>query len=101
MALTRFIWKYSTDGPLALYGSFNNWSIGYVMNHDIETNTMICDLNLEPGTYTYKFKLGNKWLYDILKPTATDSNGNVNNLITIQNNKSLLDAMNEALMALM
>mgnify|MGYP003732096127 CR=1 FL=1 len=78
-----FFWKYSYVEPILLYGSFNNWTIGTEMNFDEETSSMKCQLNLPPGTYEYKFKVGNNWYYDILLPNITDNDGNINNLIKV------------------
>lgn len=100
MPIKRFTWKYSIVEPTTLYGSFNNWGYGIGMHHDKETNTMICDTIIEPGTYTYKFKVGDDWFYDIENPTAIDPNGNVNNLITIldDNLNANIDANIDAVM---
>merc|ERR1711974_280724 len=43
----------------------------------------VIELNLEPGTYEYKYLINGIWFLDSSKPTAKDLNGHVNNILTV------------------
>lgn len=72
MPCVKFAWKYEIVEPTTLYGSFNSWTYGIGMHHDLTENSMICHTIMEPGTYQYKFKVGENWFYDMNEPTTTD-----------------------------
>lgn len=83
MPIVKFTWKYERDEPVYLYGSFNDWSFGVSMYLD-SSDSLIAHYVLDQGTYEYKFKIGDRWCYDIMEPTKEDENGNINNFIVIE-----------------
>lgn len=84
MPIVHFVWSYEHDEPISLCGSFYGWSFGTVLEKNIMQNIYETFIVLEPGTYQYKFKLQNKWCYDMNKPTITDEHGNINNIIVVK-----------------
>lgn len=69
--MTTFNWKYGYAHYVELWGSFNDWNFPYFM----EDGTVTIDL--EPGTYEYKFKVDGNWCYDIVKPVAKKHMNNI------------------------
>lgn len=74
MPQVEFIWTHHDN--IELWGSFNNWNSGYVLTNYTVT------IDLEPGTYEYKYRHNDQWYYDISRPTV-NNNGNINNVIEV------------------
>jgi AMP-activated protein kinase-like protein len=63
-------------------GSYDNWQSRTPMYG--ENNILTAQIDLLPGTYSYKYIIdGHKWYYDITKPTIDDNYGGKNNLILV------------------
>lgn len=84
MPTIQFSWVYEQDEPISLCGSFNGWTWGIMLDKDFTGNKSSTSIVLEPGTYQYKFKLQDKWCYDMNKPTIVDEHGNINNFIVVE-----------------
>lgn len=41
-------------------------------------------VDLKPGTYRYKFVIDGEWIYDPSKETEEDENGNINNVMVVE-----------------
>lgn len=69
---------------VALAGSFNNWN----QSKNIcvrESDGWICRIDLEPGTYFYKFVIDGVWLVDPNnKEVEEDVHGNRNSVIVVK-----------------
>jgi Glycogen recognition site of AMP-activated protein kinase/Domain of unknown function (DUF3471) len=68
-----------------LTGSFNNWNQSqFVFGREGEE--WVCRIDLDPGTYTYKFIVDGNWLLDPSNSTTEeDAAGNVNSVLVKQN----------------
>jgi hypothetical protein len=64
-----------------LTGSFNNWDQSqFVFGR--EGDDWVCRIDLDPGTYTYKFVVDGSWLLDPANAnTQEDAAGNVNSVL--------------------
>jgi hypothetical protein len=68
-----------------LTGSFNNWNQSQFV-FEREGDEWICRIDLDPGSYTYKFIVDGNWLLDPTNAnTAEDAAGNVNSVLLKQN----------------
>lgn len=70
-----FTWRHH-DGA-ELWGSMNNWSFGFPLVNNSVT------LNLNAGSYEYKFKVGNEWYHEMTKPTVIN-NSIINNIRKVE-----------------
>ncbi|RDW59531.1 hypothetical protein BP6252_12618 [Coleophoma cylindrospora] len=77
-----------TQPPVYVAGSFSQWQpqeMQYTTNENNE-HEFYKEVKAEPGKeYQYKFRLGpgDWWVLDETAPTATDSDGNRNNLLSV------------------
>lgn len=67
-----------------LYGSWNNWSEpAQLRAADRDNDVTYFMVHLEPSVrHQFKFKLGGRWLTNDQYLHSTDSNGNVNNVVS-------------------
>jgi hypothetical protein len=66
---------------VALAGSFNDWDESKLICGR-EDGAWVCRLDLEPGSYTYKFIVDGNWILDPDNPiTSVDDAGNTNNVL--------------------
>lgn len=78
---TTFRLTGHTDATIvAVAGSFNDWDQSHLLCGK-EGGEWICRIDLEPGTYTYKFIVDGNWVLDPENPnTIVDDAGNTNNV---------------------
>jgi len=76
---TQLVWKYGGRHVL-LAGSFTNWQ-ALPMQHNNEVWTE--SLQLNSGSFQYKFIVDGDWKYDPQGTLIDDGSGNVNNLLVI------------------
>jgi 5'-AMP-activated protein kinase regulatory beta subunit len=62
-------------------GTFNNWAERIPMRQS-RSDFTVC-LNLPVGTFQYKFIVDNEWRFSPSQPLVQDTQGNVNNCITV------------------
>ncbi|KAI0564293.1 carbohydrate-binding module family 48 protein [Gracilaria domingensis] len=74
-------WTPHMGSSVFVTGSFADWK---------EQRPVVTDdgsykvtLALPPGKHLYKFVVDGQWFYDITQPTEADSEGNVNNIVTV------------------
>lgn len=80
--VVRFEWAHTNAKEVYLAGTFNHWSrtacpmeLGGDVHH--------VAVPLKTGKYWYKFVVDGDWHYDITRPSETDVDGNINNIIII------------------
>jgi len=54
------------------------------MHYDYLKKSFVASLDINYGSYQYKFTVNDIWMYDITKPIITDNDGNINNLIIVE-----------------
>ncbi|MEO1262175.1 MAG: serine hydrolase [Bacteroidota bacterium] len=76
-----------TDYPyakhVALAGSFNNWnslSLPFVRKN----GAWVCTIDLEPGTYEYKFIVDGVWTPDPENREIINNDGNINSVLKVE-----------------
>lgn len=75
---------FSDANIVALAGTFNNWDQSQLVCGR-EGDGWICRVDLEPGSYAYKFIVDGNWVLDPDNPnTAVDDAGNTNNVLNKQ-----------------
>lgn len=75
-----FIWKYGGT-KITLTGSFDNWTKSMPMQWDEKLEVFRASVYLNPyTTWTFKFVVDGVWRCSLDFPTATDEDGNVNNV---------------------
>lgn len=65
-----------------LEGSFDNWTTRHVMQKSGKDFSLV--KLLPPGVYQYKFIVDGEWRYDPSLPLMYDNQGNVNNVLHVQ-----------------
>jgi len=82
-AEVTFEWKHEGK-QVFLCGSFDSWKERKPMTKKDSSWTLT--IALEPGTYSYKFIVDERWCFDIEKPNVADPfSGTSNNTLTIEN----------------
>ncbi|KEF59960.1 uncharacterized protein A1O9_04808 [Exophiala aquamarina CBS 119918] len=83
--------KADVQPPVFVAGSFTKWSPLEMQVKRSETpgpveNQFSFEIDLQPGEYQYKFRLGpgDWWVLDDASPSADDGSGNVNNILRVQ-----------------
>lgn len=72
---------YREASIVALAGTFNNWNQSQLICGRV-ADEWVCRVDLEPGSYGYKFIVDGDWVLDPANPqTAEDEAGNTNNLL--------------------
>lgn len=73
--------RYNT---VQLIGSFDNWLTKHNMTFDHHSNQWFVTLHLKKGSYTYKYVInGGQWVVNDKEYKEKDSQGNMNNVITL------------------
>uniref|UniRef100_A0A6B2LJ41 AMP-activated protein kinase glycogen-binding domain-containing protein n=1 Tax=Arcella intermedia TaxID=1963864 RepID=A0A6B2LJ41_9EUKA len=72
-------WPYE-GVTVFLAGSFNGWHPVAMAKNGSSFDYTIA---LPEGKHYYKYVVDGRWCYDILKPNETDSQGNTNNILTV------------------
>jgi hypothetical protein len=73
---------YEAANVVALAGSFNNWNQSqFVFGR--EADEWVCRIELEPGTYNYKFIVDGNWILDPANPNTQDDDYGVKNSVVI------------------
>jgi 1,4-alpha-glucan branching enzyme len=71
---------YAEARVVALTSSFNNWNRSHTLLTK-EGDDWVCQVNLKPGVYFYKFVVDGRWITDPANPnTEYDTNGNLNSI---------------------
>ena len=70
-------------------GSWDDWKEALQLTPSPENKfktkqTLFARLSLLPGTYFYKFIVDGVWLCDNRKPQSDDAHGNINNVLTVE-----------------
>jgi hypothetical protein len=75
---THFEWK---EGGTTVYltGSFCNWNEKFLMSKI--NNNFELTIELQKGSYQYKFIVDHSWKFSKHHPTCNDGRGNINNII--------------------
>ncbi len=79
-----FKWEGEAE-KVYLTGSFCDWVKFYEMEK--KENKFYFILFLQKGTYQYKFKVDSNWECNFNLPMCNDKNGNINNIINVDENK--------------
>jgi len=68
------------EGGVSVAGSWSSWA-----QLPLERDGMgwSANLDLPPGKHLYKFIVEGSWIHDPTRPTETDPEGNVNNVVTV------------------
>jgi len=68
------------EGGVSVAGSWSSWA-----PLPLERDGMgwSANLDLPPGKHLYKFIIEGSWVHDPTRPTETDPEGNVNNVVTV------------------
>lgn len=75
---------FSDAKMITIAGSFNEWQALHTLLYK-EADSWVCQLNLLPGRYTYKFVVDGKWITDPGNPlTEKDGQGNLNSVLTVE-----------------
>lgn len=74
-----FVWSYG-GSEVFVAGNYDNWTSRTKCVKNESTGAFEARMRLPASVFQYKFVVDGNWLYDVLKPTATDDKGNVNNL---------------------
>nr|GMC71680.1 sucrose nonfermenting 4-like protein isoform X1 [Ipomoea batatas] len=84
MVLTVFTWRYG-GREVYLYGSYNGWGDGTVMNSmNGSTMDLSAAIDLPPGYHQYKFLVDGTWQVDEEQLRVIDEHGVINNLIFVE-----------------
>ncbi len=74
---------YDNAKFVSLAGSFNDWSQWHhIMQR--QDGAWVCQLDLEPGTYEYKFVVDGIWILDETNPKTVYENGHHNSVLEIK-----------------
>ena len=75
--------NYSSSRLVTVAGNFNGWNPMFTLLQKTDQGWR-CTLNLEAGTYQYKFIVDGKWILDPGNPSKQDDgNGNINSIIVV------------------
>jgi uncharacterized protein YceK len=77
------------DNPFAvevyIAGDFNNWNKDSTKMRKDESGVFKAKINIQPGTYQYKYVVDGDWITDPSNPDTTpDSYGGLNSVITVK-----------------
>ena len=77
----KYIFKYQSleSSDVYIAGTFNNWEKIKMTN---DNNIWKYDMDLDEGTYEYKFIINDEWKYDDKQPIITN-NGIINNIVIL------------------
>ncbi|KIW15608.1 hypothetical protein PV08_05656 [Exophiala spinifera] len=80
--------KADVQAPVYVAGAFSEWSPVEMACEKLENgqNKFTHTVEVQPGKYQYKFRLGpgDWWALDESTPTEDDGSGNVNNVLTVE-----------------
>ena len=84
--LYPIVFQWEGEGNnVYLTGSFCDWIKFYEMEK--KGNKFYFTLFLQKGTYQYKYKVDSNWKCNLNFPICNDKNGNINNIITVDDKK--------------
>ncbi|XP_026192579.1 uncharacterized protein LOC34618951, partial [Cyclospora cayetanensis] len=69
---------------VAVAGSFDDWRVRRPLAWDNAVQAFAISLALPPGEYTYKLVVDGEWVCCHGSPTALDTGGNENNILTVE-----------------
>lgn len=70
---------------VALAGSFNGWNKTATVMNGNSSGTYTVTVPLDPGTYSYKFVVDDKWVTDPTNPTtSSDGMGGTNSVLKVE-----------------
>ncbi|KAL2440872.1 hypothetical protein ABEF95_007857 [Exophiala dermatitidis] len=91
--------KPGVQAPVYVAGNFTNWAPIEMKHEPVEKDGVIENhfsytVDLEPGEFQYKFRLGpgDWWVLDESTPTANDGAGNINNVLTVKPEEAKVSA---------
>jgi len=74
--------KNRPGARVEILGDFSNWQpIPMTL---LETGEFQTSVELPPGKFQYKYKVDGEWVHSDTQPKEIDSNGNVNNIIVVE-----------------
>jgi len=87
--------KTDVQPPVYVAGGFTDWVPVEMASERVESTGVVENrfsyaADLQPGRYQYKFRLGpgDWWVCDESTPTEDDGSGNINNVLTVESEKS-------------
>lgn len=83
---TIFHFDTTTDDDAELFGSWNEWKEGILMDRASD-KMRVTGVYLKPGFYQYKFKFpdGGSWIKAGSENICNDGNGHINNFVNVPN----------------
>jgi len=76
---------YGAEQSVQVAGSFNGWKPEELKQK--EDGEWAANLKIGPGTHLYKYVVDGEWLVDPTKQMTTDSKGNTNNVVMVEDNR--------------
>merc|ERR1712181_71263 len=73
---------YGAEESVQVAGSFNDWKPEELEQK--EDGEWVATLKIDPGTHFYKYVVDGEWLVDPSKKMVTDSKGNANNVVVVE-----------------
>jgi 1,4-alpha-glucan branching enzyme len=68
---------------VSVAGSFNDWN-RWSLPCVRKNGEWVCRINLEPGTYQYKFVIDGVWTIDPSNTKVVEDNGNLNSVLVVE-----------------
>ncbi|EHY57964.1 hypothetical protein HRR83_009453 [Exophiala dermatitidis] len=91
--------KPGVQAPVYVAGNFTNWTPIEMKHEPVEKDGVVENhfsytVDLEPGEFQYKFRLGpgDWWVLDESTPTANDGAGNINNVLAVKPEETIVSA---------
>ncbi|KAL2440879.1 hypothetical protein ABEF95_008004 [Exophiala dermatitidis] len=91
--------KPGVQAPVYVAGNFTSWAPIEMKHEPVEKDGVVENhfsytVDLEPGEFQYKFRLGpgDWWVLDESTPTANDGAGNINNVLTVKPEEAIVSA---------
>merc|ERR1719234_2020199 len=73
---------YGAEESVQVAGSFNDWKPEELEQK--EDGEWVATLKIDTGTHLYKYVVDGEWLVDPSKEMVTDSKGNTNNVVVVE-----------------
>lgn len=69
---------------VSVAGSFNNWDTSKVLARKDTKGNWTVKVNLQPGTYEYKFFVDGSWINDPSRPAVHNNFGTQNSVVEVK-----------------
>lgn len=79
--LVTFIWPH-WGSHVEVAGNYDGWKSRTVLKKQSDGKFVVV-MDLDPGTYEYKFIVDGEWHHDGEQRFGYDGNGNVNNIMEV------------------